>query len=478
MQRHHISATASLTLSVCIVFIFLMNGCGRSSGLEATDAGKTLSYVPGMPNFDIETVTALEGDSYGIDLFLNIPALSLTFEKSPSGFTAIDEFTARVRNRTNGAVVLDRTWFDTTSVDTYEMTQRSEPFSVMKHVSVPPGTYVVESSLEDRSTRKSTRHAQSIVVPALDRLQPDLSKILIQSRHPDGRFTPVVTFHIPSGLDSLRALVNIVNVAPGSRIVVQAFVLRFNSDTAAALPPYAYTALPLPVGYRQIVFENPDTIWTDLRTLVPDQSSILAPFSISSLKPGIYIIDVRAKLRAYGATADTVLGTWRYFSIRGRTFPRPSTLDELVEAMRYIATDKEMKYLHASRTPEEKRLRFDSLWISFAHDPQAAANLIKKYYTRVEDANRLFTTTKEGWKTDHGLLYVVLGPPIEVTSRLDTETWYYSLSGGSSDDQFIFKRLTASNENLSFENYFLYRSGLYERIWDRIVAKWRSGEGY
>ncbi len=478
MQRIQPSATAFVLPAICALVVVSMSGCGGSSQLDSASAGKTLSYVPGLPNYDIEAVTAIQGGRFGIDLYLNIPANSYTFEKTADGFMAIGEFTVRVRNRDDRAFVLDKTWVDTTAVATYAMTQRSEPFSVVKHLSVPPGTYLIETSLEDRSTRKIARHVQSIVVPAVEPSHPLMSKIVLQSRQPNGAYTPVVTFHIPSGLDSLRAQGTIVNAAPASPIRFETLILKYGGDTAAAAPPYSFTALTLPIGYRQIDFDHPDTMYSDGVLITPSQSTVEVSYPVSSLPVGIYSIMMEARLKRLGTTQDTTIGSMRYFSIRGRTFPRPSTLDELVEPLCYIATDQEMKHLRAARTLEQKRARFDSLWILYAGNPQRAAELIKKYYTRVEEANRLFTTTKEGWKTDHGMLYVVLGPPIEITSRLDQETWYYNISGTGNDDQFIFKRIIATNDNLSFENYFLYRTGAYERLWDRMVAKWRSGEGF
>ena len=40
---------------------------------------------------------------------------------------------------------------------------------------------------------------------------------------------------------------------------------------------------------------------------------------------------------------------------------------------------------------------------------QKAKSLIAIYYNRIQNANLHFTTFKEGWKTDRGMIYVVFG---------------------------------------------------------------------
>ncbi len=160
----------------------------------------------------------------------------------------------------------------------------------------------------------------------------------------------------------------------------------------------------------------------------------------------------------------------------GPTFPRPSTLHELIEAMVYIARRDEMKQLREAPSPQIARERFDSLWLSFRHDKQAAADLLNRYYSRVEEANRRFTATKEGWKTDQGMLFIVLGPPVEVMRSQDKETWYYDLRGNDAVNVYTFQRRLMTDGQMILQTYYLYRQYYYETFWDRMVSKWREGE--
>jgi hypothetical protein len=42
---------------------------------------------------------------------------------------------------------------------------------------------------------------------------------------------------------------------------------------------------------------------------------------------------------------------------------------------------------------------------------------MEEYYRRVAFANRSFTTFRDGWKTDRGMVYIILGPPDEIERR-------------------------------------------------------------
>jgi len=156
-------------------------------------------------------------------------------------------------------------------------------------------------------------------------------------------------------------------------------------------------------------------------------------------------------------------------------FPRLTTLDELIDALAYIAYDRELAYIRAAPTPHEKKRRFDAFWGSLVQNRQVAANLLKLYYSRVEEANLFFTTYKEGWKTDQGMVYIVMGPPVVVEHFFDTEVWYYSYADRDPLNTFTFERARPYGANALFRNYFLRRRPIYEQMWIRAVERWRSG---
>ena len=135
-----------------------------------------------------------------------------------------------------------------------------------------------------------------------------------------------------------------------------------------------------------------------------------------------------------------------------------------------------MELLREPHSPEVSRARFDSVWLSFRPDKREAAALINRYYSRVEEANRRFTSTKEGWRTDQGMIFAILGPPVQVMNTKDRQVWYYDLGGQDASNVYVFQRRFVQDNTVMLETYHLFRQMYYEVFWERMVEKWRSGE--
>ena len=54
-----------------------------------------------------------------------------------------------------------------------------------------------------------------------------------------------------------------------------------------------------------------------------------------------------------------------------------------------------------------------------------ARELIRIYYTRILYSNYYFTSYKEGWRTERGMIYTIYGPPDKVYKTSDGESWGY-----------------------------------------------------
>lgn len=90
--------------------------------------------------------------------------------------------------------------------------------------------------------------------------------------------------------------------------------------------------------------------------------------------------------------------------------------------MRYITTDPEYAMLAASKEPQTIVEKF---WIEVAGNERRGFQLLENYYDLVKDANLFFTSYKEGWKTDRGMIYMIFGAPTEVFKKSEIETWIY-----------------------------------------------------
>jgi hypothetical protein len=101
-----------------------------------------------------------------------------------------------------------------------------------------------------------------------------------------------------------------------------------------------------------------------------------------------------------------------------------------------------------------------------------AKRTISVFYNRVEEANRLFTSYKEGWKTDKGMIFIIMGPPDRVQRSKDREVWVFSQRANFSEINFTFNR----RPNQFVDDYYeLQRYVEYQPIWYPMVEAWRTG---
>jgi GWxTD domain-containing protein len=166
----------------------------------------------------------------------------------------------------------------------------------------------------------------------------------------------------------------------------------------------------------------------------------------------------------YFIQSDTSTLDGFYLNVFSDKYPRISSANQMIESTRYIMKTEEYRAL--SNTARQKDA-IDKFWMGRARDKEFAKELIKTYYTRVQIANRDFTTYKEGWKTDKGMLYLIFGVPGLIRKTKQGEIWSYGSSGKRSAVKFEFRRVNGQS--------LLLRSDFFKRPWDVEIYEWRKG---
>lgn len=172
----------------------------------------------------------------------------------------------------------------------------------------------------------------------------------------------------------------------------------------------------------------------------------------------------------YFIQSDTTASAGLLLKTAHEAFPKVKDWDEMVDMVTYISTRKEHEELLAA---VDKKKALDAYWIGLTRNSDSAKELIREYFRQVEFANILFTDFKEGWKTDKGMIYIVMGPPQEVNFYLDREVWSYGGTNESSRIRFTFARV---KNILSPHYYTLNRSRAYQPVWFKNISIWRSGK--
>lgn len=165
----------------------------------------------------------------------------------------------------------------------------------------------------------------------------------------------------------------------------------------------------------------------------------------------------------------------------GDDFPTMTTPENMLRPLTYLIPASRVDSMAATRKP---KMALDEFWLDCGGgNVEKARELIRIFYTRVLFANYYFTSWKEGWQTDRGMIYIIYGPPDKLYKSNETESWGYrkpvvKSSWGSrytvKEDYvfFTFKK----RENLFTDNdYYLSRSETSVTYWDKAVQSWRKG---
>lgn len=186
-------------------------------------------------------------------------------------------------------------------------------------------------------------------------------------------------------------------------------------------------------------------------------------------KEGIYLCSVDRKAKD-GFT----------FLNMGPAYPSMTTPQVMIEPLAYLASQDEISSLRSSVKP---KMALDEFWIKMGGNVDKSRELIRIYYTRVLYSNYYFTSYKEGWRTERGMIYIIYGPPDKVYKSSEGESWGYrkpvvrSSWGGrySVKEDYLFFNFRKKDNVFSDNDYFLSRSETLVTFWDQAIASWRKG---
>jgi GWxTD domain-containing protein len=149
------------------------------------------------------------------------------------------------------------------------------------------------------------------------------------------------------------------------------------------------------------------------------------------------------------------------------SYPQVSNPKRMLEGLRYLTSNHEFEILWNNAYTKEA---VDSFWIANTGSVDRAVEMIRKYYQRMEEANRYFFSFCEGWKTDRGLIYIIFGPPNHVYRNDFEEFWIYGEVGNSRSLQFAFIKV---DNPFTTNDYILQRQDNYKTYWYNAVKLWR-----
>jgi GWxTD domain-containing protein len=321
-----------------------------------------------------------------LDIFIQVPYENIQFIKQSDKFTASYLVTISVMDEDQEKLISEKQWTEKIELKNFEQTISKNNFNLsLRSFELTPGKYFIKTIVEDKDSRKEFKAENFFVVR-------DLSAILSIS---DPMF--IAQQNLVDGKNKILPNVsrNIVTQEGGVPIFFEVY-----SDTSERiLIEYAITDKKEEYLYKESETQNVN----------PGRNQFFYTLKDSSLSLGNYILTVRVS-NPYNDATDQI--SKQFFS---RWVGVPSNirdLDNAIAQMVYIATSDEIDYIEEAETKEEKIKRFMDYWK--AKDPTQNTEdnpIFEEYYSRVDFANENFSTYIEGWKSDRGMVFIILGPP-------------------------------------------------------------------
>jgi GWxTD domain-containing protein len=172
-------------------------------------------------------------------------------------------------------------------------------------------------------------------------------------------------------------------------------------------------------------------------------------------KEGLYLVQ-----------SDTNAARGISFRVAPTSYPKMTKVEDLSTSLVFISTKEEADKLQEAGSDKAK---FDRVVLDITRDKDRAKDLIRNYFRRVELANTYFTSYKEGWKTDRGMMYLIFGLPDEVNKNGQYEVWSYK----SMNAKFTFVR---TGSVFDPDYYVLERNKRFSETWYYTIDMWRKSQ--
>jgi GWxTD domain-containing protein len=148
-------------------------------------------------------------------------------------------------------------------------------------------------------------------------------------------------------------------------------------------------------------------------------------------------------------------------------YPRLARIQSLADPLIYVCTRQEFDRVKAAKGDKKA---FDRVILGVTGDTERAKHFMRTYFRRVELANQYFTSYKEGWKTDRGMIYIIFGLPNQILRFNEREVWEYK------DAMFKKIEFTFVKSSTLFDpdNFVLIRDKKFQETWYDVIDLWRN----
>ncbi|MEO1023431.1 MAG: GWxTD domain-containing protein [Bacteroidota bacterium] len=334
-----------------------------------------------------------------------------------------------------------------------------------------PGDYRVDVAFTDRNTDKTTYYQKYVSVLDFsdENSEVELSDPVLFIKSEEFGIETVKHYNIPAYFDSLSLNYTILNKS--EELIITTTLSKFVSDSSFSRPLPFNNYSQSDLEFKGIDYSKPRVIQTIRRRLFENPGPIIFELNFTDLARGNYRAEVSVEL----ASGREIKNQKVDFGIVGPNFPYVRSPLDLAEPLGLLMSEKDHKKLMDIKDPDRLKNAVDTYWLKNISTKQRAKDTILLFYERVEEANKLFSTYKEGWKTDQGMIYILFGRPFLIRRNLDRLQWSYTTNLYDNQSNFFFIRPNTKSIHFGFDNYLVERSQFYYQLYYQQIRAWETG---
>lgn len=368
------------SIKIIIILIF-------SAGVICSQTNYSKLYSSNRAKYFQDYLNFMDDDGQSrVDLFIQVPFKEIQFIKSSKGFQGGYSVTVSIYQDDKETLVFEKVWTEKILSPSYNNTISRESFNLsFRSINLVPGEYFIKTILADRESHQEYLSERMFKVKDY-KVKPAISDILFsankKNNNDKSKIIPNISRNISNSKDGLNFFFEV----------------------------YTDSSIVSDIEFH-IADKNGKIFYSKSRKQTFNETKTQIYYSINdtTLNFGTYLLSVILKNNNGNQIA---MATKPFFS---RWVGLPASVEDIDEAIAqilYIASSSDIEYMEAGETETEKIKRFLQFWKSKDPSPGNEENQVfEEYFRRVSFANDNFSSYIKGWRTDRGMVFIILGPP-------------------------------------------------------------------
>lgn len=374
-------------------------------------AGNTDLYSPGKIKY-YQDLLNFKGDDgkAKVELFVQVPFREIQFVRTSDGFEGGYSVTVSIYDENAENLILEKLWNENITSKSFDETSSKENFNIShRSLNLESSTYYIKINVMDKESKQefSSENLFTVKDFATD---PSISDILLISSNTvvagKSKVIPNISRNVSNNERGINMYFEIYSDSEGEH-KIEYIVINKEKD---------------------VLVKNSET-----QSVKKGKTQVYYTLEDSSLGLGTYLLTVTIK---DNDNNNIVAATKPFYS---RWVGLPSNVEDIDKAIAqvvYIASPDELDHIEKGKTEKEKTKRFLEFWKAKDPSPGNDENeVFEQYFSRVSFANDNFSHYSDGWSTDRGMVFIILGAPSNVErhpfeyNAKPYEVWqYYELN--------------------------------------------------